>query len=119
MFLREVMYRAKVLNTKRWIYGQPFHIRGAWYMYKRGLWDKAAIVPNSIEQFTGVTDVKSKDICEGDIVTYQVELGVISKGLIVYENGSFGVDNWYLDEMKNIEIIGNIQDNPKLLEGTK
>ncbi|WP_236721896.1 YopX family protein [Lactiplantibacillus plantarum] len=87
----------------------------------------------NIEQFTGLKDVNGKDIYEGDIVQpvsshMNLKRGKpfkVKKGNYVYgkwiakfiSNKKFGVDGCYFsDEM---QLIGNVHENPELLEADK
>src|SRR5690554_5619347 len=74
-------------------------------------------------QFTGLYDKHQKPIYEGDIVSY---FGL--KYEVLFKNGAFG---WMEDgafysfnemdrsEVNKFEIIGNIYENPELLEESK
>ena len=92
--------------------------------------------PDTIGQYTGLHDKNGKEIYEGDIVLYQdwemaYEGGgndsFINKGIVEYceDNCCFNVterqtvdlaDVLYKDN-EDLEVIGNIYDNPELLGG--
>lgn len=82
-----------------------------------------------LQQFTGLLDKNNKEIYEGDIVTYQAgepnkNDGSFyrSKSVVEFENGAFWPrpikeeceDSWYDYELKDLEVIGNIFENPEL-----
>lgn len=99
-----------------------------------GLW--YTVNPETIGQFTGLTyknDKNGKKIFEGDIGRYQQTDGakrngkpITCIGKVVYnaKTASFAVDGKdeagckYFDyfPIKDFEVIGNIHDNPELLE---
>lgn len=85
------------------------------------------VIPETVGQYTGLPDKNGKKIFEGDIVKSESSqlLGkvVFAKSCDGYDGiAGFMVDDIY-DGLQNydgfwhlVEIIGNIHDNPKLLE---
>lgn len=78
-------------------------------------------------QYTGLKDKNGKEIFEGDILLYLRK----SKRIVSYKNGAFiryyGNYNEYLlydsfiedGYLTDYEVIGNIYENPELLEGNQ
>lgn len=82
------------------------------------------VIPETVGQFTGLFDKNGKEIYEGDIVSVRVSNNRFKKNprfekdVIIFEGGRFRCKNNYIYHLENrIEVIGNIYDNPELLEG--
>ncbi|PCX66798.1 YopX family protein [Listeria monocytogenes] len=76
-------------------------------------------------QYTGLKDKNGKKIFEGDIVEIDVHDRLdwnVIKGKVIFlegawlvtDSGSFAIPLW--SEINEIEVIGNIHENPELLE---
>ena len=127
--MREVLFRGKRTDNGKWVKGYLYitHI-GA---HEIGSYDAEInierftfdVIPETVGQFTGLTDKNGVRIFEGDIVSLVKHDSLIYKVVYVpcrYELvNSKGVNCFVLDIYKseNIEVIGNIHDNPELLGG--
>lgn len=70
-----------------------------------------------ITQYTGLKDIKGKEIYEGDIVDFysNVEDEVITEK-VDYSFGMYRAGDYHLGKIfEKCEIIGNIYENPELL----
>lgn len=77
-----------------------------------------------VGQYTGLKDKDGKEIYEGDIVRYFNKPIDELIRTVTFKYGAFGIEGWYkgthiifgniLDSQ--IEVIGNIYENPELLE---
>lgn len=123
---REILFRAKHIHT---IPGNE-HLNGTWvhgylsdenYIYDKSLEGEFLVDENTICQYTGLTDKNGKKIFEDDIV----QVGWY-KGTVEYEDGCFAIkwnnikfirkDLGYWANLDGFQTIGNIYDNPELLE---
>lgn len=70
-------------------------------------------------QFTGLKDKNGKEIYEEDIVEYlglKLPIGFMRGHFIVYKDFVGHEDLWKaIDRDPNLEVIGNIYENPELL----
>ena len=138
--MREILFRGKTADkAKEWIEGFVFnekHDKFGYYNNCAYFWIRD-VIPETVGQFTGLTDKNGKKIFEGDIVVTRYPKGdICSIGDVQFKCGVFGAE-WTVhkkyqtmigtwgqrhnlrrfddDIIENIEVIGNIHDNPELL----
>ena len=138
--MREILFRGKRSDTGEWIYG----LYGEYFNGKKNIpcisiVDTRAIagsfcyevIPETIGQFTGLTDKNGTRVFEGDIVIIGSNKSFPT--MIEFLSGSWqcvrkytdkGRENEYsylhrleYDNPNQYEVIGNRFDNPELLKG--
>ena len=141
--MREVLFRAKSTGTGEWMEGSL--IAG---VFTRGGQDIPYILcpgkadydcfedfseengifeadPETVCQYTGLTDKNGRKIFERDIVKIPYEHLEDSICKVVFNHGMFigeladGCEESIQRRKKDMEVIGNIFDNPELLEGVR
>lgn len=139
--MREILFRGRRLDNGEWVYGYVFTLFDR-PVIKFGESDKelVGVIPETVGEFTGLTDTAGNKIFEGDIVkitdeivngTYyaRVEFGNPNAQynwgfqLVPMCKTPFAVDILHWVEMEEsgafIEVIGNVYDNAELLGETK
>lgn len=127
--MRDILFRGKCGYNDEWVEG--FYYQAKLYRSDKELChyitiphpesdgqpsDHIMVHPETVGQFTGLTDKNGKKIFEGDIVKDTTD-GVIRE--VFYSDGSAmflkkGILKSCLGNPFNLEIIGNIHDNPEL-----
>lgn len=102
--------------------------------------------PSTVGQYTGLKDKNGERIFEGDIVRfedtgvegfeYKEAFGYINQAVVAFENGRWQLTNFmsynsgvfydmehrhddFITTLEYCEIVGNIHDNPEILEEEK
>ena len=145
--MREILFRGKRLDNGEWVEGyfanetcdglfSPMYEQANIIIKGSGWW--VPVDPATVGQFTGEVDKNGKRVFEGDLFQDDDTVCVVifKSGCFRLEwrgitgtrtesgydecGGGWGIvdcepiDYWYI---KDMEVIGNIHDNPKLLEG--
>ena len=127
--MREILFRGKDIITDEWLYGGIVYHVDDYYIIDCTAADMSypepeKVMPETVGQYTGLTDKNGVKIFEGDIVRYNGERHIVvfeTRG----ETGYFGIkidhiETWGFCQSvpaKLMEVIGNIHDNPELAEG--
>ncbi len=73
-----------------------------------------------VMQYTGLKDKNGKEIYEGDIVIYNDDLYIVDFGYAGFKLlDKNGIQQQFQNDFGNIEVIGNIYENPELLNNNK
>lgn len=142
--MREILFRGKRCDNSEWVQG--YYIRAEHHWHNHGIhkdwitlgasanggWfalhNKYAVKAETVGQFTGLTDKNGKKIFEGDIIKipddydeFGINAGEIYE--VYFAFGGFRLKpkyskakGFWLEDDETVEIIGNIHDNPELLE---
>ena len=141
MALREIIFRGKRLGKGEWVEGffaekkDPLlesDVRNAFILAQaRGDFFATwfPVDPSTVGQYTGLRDKNGKRIFEGDMVSTDIERPYL---IVEFRDGCFmfncndGGEDYYdimlpiLKDPQSVykygEVIGNIHDNPELLE---
>jgi uncharacterized phage protein (TIGR01671 family) len=121
--MREILFRGKLKCDGEWVEGyylkkeenkhymvdkqEPFYSTP--YFYE--------VIPETVGQYTCLTDKNGKKIFEGDIVTNSCGI----KETVEFYKGRYypfiAFPEYNCWDEKECEVIGNIHDNPELLGG--
>ena len=133
--MREILFKAKRKDNGEWVEGYYVYCRKRHYILpalnkaigfdeREDEWVEAN--PNTLCQYTGLTDKNGQKIWEYDICEMVYD-GTIHIYVVVWDKteldfkGTNGKENYgcnfeYLGCCEEIVVIGNIFDNPELLE---
>jgi len=139
--MREIKFRGLSVENNEWVYGVPFFVETKCFIINNcqsvnltdndSVFNGVEVIPKTIGQFTGLYAIKKRQLYEGDVVKWGhlrnssreitnrvavIEIGPDIKFNAknvshVFEYGSFA----YAETTdKDLELIGNIHQNPSL-----
>ena len=136
--MREILFRGKRTDNGEWVTG--FYVRADHHWHKHGIhkdwiicgasanggWfalhNKYPVKSDTVSEYTALKDKNGKRIFEGDIVRMEF-VDTEEVGEIVWDEecckwayASPDGDIYGVDGTIECEILGNIHDNPELLE---
>ena len=143
--MREILFHGKRADSGEWVEGDLLQIKyhnkpiiECKIMPQTPVSSAYPVLPETVGQYTGLTDKNGKRIFEGDIVKTHYANAQKSDFIeqVVFHNGKFcayfsnqlckqwvnlydGTEHLPQDKsvyMDSVEVIGNIHDNPELME---
>ena len=137
--MRDILFRGKRTDNGEWVYG--YYTKARYYLNEKEMHvifapdgeafprceftEYEEVIPETVSQFTGLTGRNGRKIFEGDIVEGNSEYFTFTHpyGKVVYDGGQYLISfDDVLEDIEclgawanDVEIIGNIYDNPELL----
>ena len=129
--MREILFRGKRIFDGKWVNGFAYKQYSAakveeWYI--RAFETDFLVIPETVCQFTGLIDKNGRKIFEGDIVVFadffndEIHRGVVYWCDLAFwfdcteTEGDEGIYSLAYISANILEVIGNIYDNPELME---
>ena len=137
--MREILFRGQRCDNGEWVEGNYGEYYGEYYNEEKkvsciSIPSKETIsgslcydvILETVGQYTGLCDKNGTKIFEGDILSAHLDDGYPENETMLevvwHNNGWYGKNEPFFDDFDNgfekyFEVIGNVHDNPELLEG--
>lgn len=121
--MKEILFRGKRIDNGEWVTSNTFYQCNG----EIKLWDErdgyVEVIPETVGQYTGLTDKNGEKIFEGDIIAkgferYEVKWNAEQMRWGIYSD-NYEVAGFTKFSEPYFEVIGNIYDNPELLRSEK
>ena len=128
---REIKFRGKRTDTGKWVYGNLLQDSGLCFIVKNiqelteKPFNECLVIPDTVGQYTGKKDRNGKDVWEGDLlrtpegdimVAEWIDAKIITRCVRPY-NPRYKNSLTFAYPVS--VVVGNIYDNPELLEEGK
>lgn len=119
--MREIKFRGR--DGDDWYYGSLFvnECGHTTICAPKSFWMKP-VNAETVGQFTGLKDSEGREIYEGDVLRGHAGAAGVIESEVAFYAGAFRFSNnhltleYCLREIDNVKVIGNVYDNPALLE---
>ena len=130
--MREILFKGKRTTADEWVEGDFLKRKNGTFIVHRKTDMAVPVIPGTVSQYTGKKDIHGNKIFENDIavltfvdstgcaqqIIVKIDLSVLGLGFEnEYEHFFRTMGLFPVDTEEQIEIIGNIFDNPDLMEG--
>lgn len=114
--MRTILFRGKRVDGNGWaegFYYPEFQDYSIAFILSKDDGIVYEVIPETVGQFTGLTDKNGEDIFEGEIIAYRSCSGKMCICQVEFCNYGFFAGDYPI--VHNCKIIGNIYDNPEQL----
>ena len=131
--IRDILFRGKWVDDGEWVEGFPYITHGGEHQIR--YYDSESniencshtVIPDTLGRFSGLTDRNGVKIFEGDIIEFDHPYNGKSIHAVVQDGCGWNLSNFYAscfdypgcafsEGPKYMTVIGNVHDNPELLE---
>ena len=123
--MNTILFRGKRVDAEEWVYGNYAHTdcyaKQNNYIYQNNPLEYA-VIPETVSQFTGITDRNGKKVFEGDIielpdryveVTWSELNAQYDLTFVKYKNVKpIDFNGVYMKDLHKYEVVANIHDSP-------